>query len=254
MARFRVYHTEGVILRRLDFGEADRIVVVFTPGRGRVETIAKGVRRITSRRAGHLEPLTRARLLLAQGRQLDVITQAEALDLFPNLRSDLVRTAAGFYLAELVDRFTEPQQPNPGLYRHLVEGLKLLDLGQDPDLVRRYFELRLLDAVGFRPELFRCLECGRELKPTTNYFSPAGGGVRCPDCGGRNRPVSVGALKVLRFIQSAPAYDRVARLRVQPGLMREVELLLRDYLRFLLERDLKSTAFLDGLRQLSAGG
>ncbi len=254
MTRFRVYHTEAVILRRLDFGEADRVIVIFTPGRGKVETIAKGVRRITSRRAGHLEPLTRARLLLAQGRQLDVITQAEALDLFPNLRADLGRTATGFYLAELVDRFTEPQQPNPGLYRHLVEGLKLLDLGQDPDLVRRYFELRLLDAAGFRPELHRCLECGRKLKPTANYFSPASGGVLCPDCGGRNRPVSVAALKVLRFIQSAPAYDQVARLRVQPGLMRELELLLRDYLRFLLERDLKSAAFLDGLRQLSAGG
>lgn len=254
MTRFRVYHTEAVILRRLDFGEADRVIVIFTPGRGKVETIAKGVRRITSRRAGHLEPLTRARLLLAQGRQLDVITQAEALDLFPNLRADLGRTAAGFYLAELVDRFTEPQQPNPGLYRHLVEGLKLLDLGQDPDLVRRYFELRLLDAAGFRPELHRCLECGRELKPTANYFSPASGGTLCPDCGGRSRPVSVAALKVLRFIQSAPAYDQVARLRVQPGLMRELELLLRDYLRFLLERDLKSAAFLDGLRQLSAGG
>lgn len=254
MTRFHVYHTEAVILRRIDLGEADRVIVIFTPGRGKVETIAKGVRRITSRRAGHLEPLTRARLLLAQGRQLDVITQAEALDLFPNLRADLGRTAAGFYLAELVDRFTEPQQPNPGLYRHLVEGLKLLDLGQDPDLVRRYFELRLLDAAGFRPELHRCLECGRELEPTANYFSPASGGVLCPDCGGRNRPVSVAALKVLRFIQSAPAYDQVARLRVRPGLMRELELLLRDYLRFLLERDLKSAAFLDGLRQLSAGG
>lgn len=254
MSHFRVYHTEAVILRRLDFGEADRIVVVFTPGRGKVETIAKGVRRITSRRAGHLEPLARTRLLLAQGRQLDVITQAEALDLFPNVRSDLERTAAGFYLAELVDRFTEPHQPNLNLYRHLVEGLTLLDRGQDPDLVRRYFELRLLDAVGFRPELYTCVECGRELRPVTNHFSPAAGGVLCPDCGGKNRPISVSALKVLRFIQSAPAFDRVARLRVQPGIMRELELLLRDYLRFLLERDLKSTAFLDGLRQLPAGG
>lgn len=250
MPRFRVYHTEGVILRRADLGEADRVVVVFTPGRGKVETIARGVRRITSRRAGHLEPLTRARLLLAEGRQLDVITQAEALDLFPNVRADLERTAAGFYLAELVDRFTEPQQSNVSLYRHLVEGLELLDQGHDPDLVRRYFELRLLDAAGFRPELYRCVGCGRDLEPVTNRFSAAAGGVLCPDCGDKNRVITVSALKVLRFIQSAPTYNQVARLRVPPGVMRELELLLRDYLRFLLERDLKSTAFLDDLRQL----
>jgi DNA repair protein RecO (recombination protein O) len=250
MPRFRVYHTEGVVLRRVDFGEADRIIIVFTPGRGKLETIARGVRRLTSRRAGHLEPLTRTRLLLAQGRQLDVVTQAEALDLFPNVRSDLERTAAGFYLAELVDRFTEPQQPNVNLYRHLVTGLTLLDQGHQADLVRRYFEMRLLDVVGFRPELYRCVECSRDLRPVTNYFSPAAGGVLCLDCGGRNRTVTVGALKVLRFIQSAPTYEQIARLRVPAGIMRELELLLRDYLRFLLERDLKSTAFLDGLRAL----
>ena len=103
--RARLYRTESIVLRRQDLGEADRIVTVFTPAQGKLRAIAKGVRRPGSKKAGHVEPFTRNSLLVAKGRELDIITQAETLDAYPSLRQDLDRLGQAAYVIELVDRF-----------------------------------------------------------------------------------------------------------------------------------------------------
>src|SRR5438045_4093476 len=103
----RVYRCEAVVLRQRRLGEADRILTLYTPQLGKVEAVAKGVRKQTSRKAGHLEPLTLSSLLIASGRNLDIITQAETVESFLPLREDLTRLSRGMYVAELVDRFSE---------------------------------------------------------------------------------------------------------------------------------------------------
>ncbi|MGH2514803.1 MAG: DNA repair protein RecO, partial [Ktedonobacterales bacterium] len=113
----RVYSSEAIVLRRTDFGEADRILTLFTPSFGKVRAIAKGARRTTSRLAGHLEPFTRTQLLLATGRELDIVTQAEARERLDALREDLWHATGAWYIAELVDRFLEDADPHPRLYR-----------------------------------------------------------------------------------------------------------------------------------------
>jgi len=117
--------------------------------------------------------------------------------------------------------------------------------------VLRYFELRLLDCLGYRPELRECVACRASLQPTTNFFSASGGGVICPLCHGSEpvfRRLSLGALKVLRFMQDRD-YSEVSRVRLHPSLSVELEHLLREYIRYLLEREVKSVAFMDSLRR-----
>ncbi len=250
-SRSRLYRTEAVVLRRLDLGEADRLLTVFTPDHGKLRLVAKGVRRPSSRKAGHLEPFTRADLLLARGRELDIITQAQALDQFPQLRDDLLRLGMASYVAELLDRFAV-QEENRQLYDLLVETLGRVSRGADARLAVRYFELRLLDLVGFRPELLRCLGCGETVQPEDQFFSAEQGGVLCPRCGrGREeaRRLSLPALKVLRHLQRSP-YEAIEKLQLREAVYTELEALMEWYLTYLLERRLNAPAFLRHIRHL----
>jgi DNA repair protein RecO (recombination protein O) len=127
MRRPRVYTTDALILKRMDYGEADRILTLFTPGRGKIKAIAKGARRTTSRIAGHVELFTRSQLQLAAGRDLEVITQGEGREHFPHLRAGLWHATTAFYLAELIDKFTDEHSEYAGLYALLIESLRRLD-------------------------------------------------------------------------------------------------------------------------------
>jgi len=248
--RERLYRTEGIVLKRSDWGEADRILVLFTPGHGKLRLVAKGVRKVPSRKAGHVEPLMRSTFLVARGRSLDIITQAEAIDTHPGLRGDLARTTYGCYLAELVDAFSEEGEENEALYQLLARSLSCLSEGDGPTLLARFFELRLLTYVGFRPELQRCVSCGERHAPEAVFWSLAEGGARCRRCGEAIpgvQELSLGAFKVLRYLQDQE-YGAAARLVLRPETEREVELALRRYLTFVLERNLKSAAFLELVR------
>ncbi len=119
--------TEACILKRMDYGEADRILTIFTPNQGKLRAIAKGARRTTSRLAGHVEPFTRSQLQLASGRELAIVTQGEVRESFPHLRGTLWHATTAYYLAELLDKFTEDHSEHRDLYTLLIETLRRLD-------------------------------------------------------------------------------------------------------------------------------
>jgi DNA repair protein RecO (recombination protein O) len=250
----RVYKTVAIVLRHRKLGEADKILTLFTANHGKLDAVAKGVRRPTSKLAGHVEPLTYSTFLLAQGRELDIVTQAETLEPLTLVRENLERLGRGLYAAELVDRFTPDRQESYPLFRLLLETLRRLAARDDLDLVLRYFEVQLLHELGYRPQLDRCVSCEGALEPTTNFWSAAAGGVLCPACATDDplaRELSLGALKVLRLLQRS-GFGDAARVRIAAGLAQELERHLREYIRYVLERDLRSTAFLDTLRRQKA--
>ena len=255
MAAPRVYRTEAVVLRQRGLGEADKICVLFTPGLGRIEAVAKGVRRPRSRLAGHLEPLSRSSLLLARGRSLDIITQAQALDAHAALREDIDRLSRGLYVAELVDRFTDAAPDATGLYHLLVETLERVEAAPGIDLAVRWFEMQLLADQGYQPHLERCVRCDAALTPDGNGFAAALGGVLCPDCAARSasRPLSARAFRLLRYLQREP-FRNVARVRVETGLSRELEMHLREAVHVALDRDVKAAGFVDAVRALAGAG
>ena len=251
MNRERLYKTEAVILKRTDFGEADRLLTVYTPDYGKLRLIAKGIRKPTSRKAGHLELFNHARLLVAKGRELDIVTQAETVNAFRALREDLVRTSYAHYVAELLDKFTAERDKNRALFNLLLETLTRLCEESELDKAVRYYEIHLLTLAGYRPELFVCVKCRSPLKPVVNYFSPADGGILCPRCGeGKDNatPISVNALKVLRFMQTRE-YDLCRRLNLSRSLRVEIEAHLRRHIVYYLEKGLKSVEFILKLRE-----
>jgi DNA repair protein RecO (recombination protein O) len=254
--RERLYRTEAVVLRRNDFGEADRLLTIYTPEWGKLRVIAKGVRKPTSRKSGHVELFTHSRLLIAKGRNLDIVTQAETIHSFRPLREDLLRTGWAYYAAELLDRFVEEGIENRPLFNLFLATLGRLCEDVDLDLTARFYELRLLTLVGYRPQLFHCLACQAEVEPgTTPFFSSASGGLLCPRCGEGQREaweMSMPALKVLRFMQ-ANRYELCQRLRVGRPLQAELEEAMRRYITYTLERNLKSVEFLQRLRREVSG-
>jgi len=247
--RPRVYKTEAIVLRTMDLGEADRVLTVLTPRLGKLRVIAKGVRRQRSRIGGALQPFSDVQLVLAVGRTFDVVTSTSLEDPHLGLRNDLHSTAAAWYVVELADRFCEGAADSHEAFRLLAQALSGLDAGGEVarEVVARWFELALLDAMGFRPELSRCLECGASIEPDGNAFSPVGGGTICPQClrGATGwRPISGDALKVLRHLQRSPLVG-VLRLRLATALHREVERLLHATVSAVLERELRSRDFLE---------
>jgi len=149
----RSLRVEAVVLRHSDFGEADRLLTLYTRELGKVRGIAKGARKVLSRKAGHLEPFTRVNMLLARGRSFYIVTQAETVDAHLALREDLIAIGYASYVVELLDRFTYDGDENRALYRLLADTLRRLNRAPDPRLAIRYYEIRLLDYLGYRPEL-----------------------------------------------------------------------------------------------------
>ena len=247
----RSFRLEAVVLRHADWGEADRLLTLYTRERGKVRAIAKGARKIKSRKAGHLEPFTRVNLQLARGRDLLIVTQAETIDAYQPLREDLVKTGYASYLIELLDRFTyEEESENYSIFCLLTETFSRIAFEADPWLAIRYYEVRLLDHLGFRPQLFECANCREEIRAVDQFFSAAQGGVLCPRCGA-NLPgvwdVSMEALKYLRHFQRS-SYVEAQRARPSPQVRNEVEMLMQRYFTYLLERELNTPGFIKQVR------
>ena len=251
MSKPRTYQTEAVIIKKTRLGEADSILTLYTPELGKIQGFARSLRKPKSKLAGHLELLTHSLVSLARGRNLDTITGSQTINSFLPLKSDLELSAYALYATELVNQFTVEHLENRPLFRLLLETMEQLCQSSNKELVLRYFELRLLNEVGYRPQLQQCVACRQPLRPVTNSFGSAAGGVLCPDCRQTqplSYPLSVNALKVLRLVQSGD-WTTVSRLRMNRELSYELEGVMRDYLKYLLEREIKSAAWLDTLKE-----
>ena len=151
----RVYKTPAIVLRQRKLGDADKIITLYTASYGKLDAVAKGVRRLTSRLAGHVQPLNHGSYLLAHGRNLDIITQAQSIETFQPLRDDLGRLSYALYAAELLDRATEERAENFAVYRLLLDTLRRVATRNDIDVVLRYSDMSLLMQLGSRPGLRR---------------------------------------------------------------------------------------------------
>ena len=281
MGTTRTYQTQSIIIKQTKLGEIDKIVTLYSPEFGKLKAVAKGACRPGSKLGGNVEPLTCSLVMLARGRNLDIITQSQSIDAFSALKSDLWRMACGLYILELIDSFTVENSENRPLFDLLRATLYRLCQADNSETVLRYFELHLLHYLGYRPQLRRCVSCDSPLKPVVNFFSPSEGGILCPHCDrhyepfapchseGERRPknlaqdrvreaislnpsfpLSVNAFKILRLWQSCD-YATAKRVKVKPELSLELEQVLQRYIRYLLQREVKSVAWLKELRKES---
>ena len=246
----RTFRSEAIVLSHKDWGEADRMLWLYTRKLGKVKAIAKGIRKMRSRKAGHLEPFTCSNLMFARGRSFLIITQAEALAPFLDLREDLLRVGYAAYTAELLDRFTYEEDENHLIYKLLKETLTRIDSEPEPNLAVRYFEIHLLDLLGYRPELTNCVNCESLIQAEDQFFSISLGGVICLKCGPRindARPITMETLKYLRHFQRS-SYQEASRAKLSTERNRDLEQFIQRYITYLLERNLNTPAFISRVK------
>ncbi len=249
---FRSFRVEAIVIKHTNSGEADRIVTLFSRQQGKLRAVARGVRKIRSRRAGHLEPFTHVSLQLAKSKSMPIVTQAETIDAHLTLRDDLAMLGYASYIAELLDKFTYEEGENVSLFNLYRDSLlRLSEPDADPLVVIRYYEIRLLDLTGFRPDLTQCVLCGEEIQAEDQYFSAAEGGVVCPACGRGTSgllPVSKEALRYLRHFQRS-AFSDARRAQPDGAVNQEMEMLMQYYISYVLERGLNTPKFLRNIRK-----
>jgi DNA repair protein RecO (recombination protein O) len=247
MTEFRSFRVSAVVLRHKDWGEADQLLTLYTRELGKVRAVAKGARKVTSRKAGHLQPFTQVTLQLSRGRDLLIVTQAETINAFLGLGADLLKTGYASYIIELLDRFTyDDDGGHPSTFKLLIETLDRLEKESDAWVAVRNYEMRLLDFIGFRPQLIDCVNCGREILPENQFFSFSAGGAICPRCG-QGLPnlnkISVETLKYLRHFQRSN-YRDASRANPSLEVKKETEILMQGYFTYLLERELNTPGFI----------
>ncbi len=175
-----LYKEQGIVLRTMKLGEADRIVTFLTQSSGKVRAVAKGVRKTRSKFGARLEPFTHVDLLLYKGRELDIVTQAEIITPFREIRGSYARFAAGEVVLEAIDRVTQEHEPSVRTFMLLLGALRRLSESDDPPVVVDAFLLRLASLAGFRPHLTACAACG--TPGPHPRFSVAQGGMVCESC------------------------------------------------------------------------
>ncbi|HEY8343951.1 MAG TPA: DNA repair protein RecO [Bacillota bacterium] len=247
--------TEGIVLRSRPFGEADKVLTILSKEHGKLEAVAKGARRPRSRLVGAAQPFSYLKILLFTGRSLDQLSQAEIVKSFSTLRDDLTKMAYASYWSELADSFLPWREPNPELFLFFLAGLVVLERAEDPVLISRAFELRLLSYLGYLPTLDTCARCGvpletGEKKAVGAGFSPEEGGLICDRCLPEllMNPVSLSAQEIL-IMKNLLTTDlrRVSQLKISPDTIKELGRALRLFIEYQADKPLKSLLFLESL-------
>ena len=234
-----LYRATGVVLRTYRLGEADRIVVILTEHHGKVRAVAKGVRKTKSRFGARLEPMSHVNLLLARGRELDIVSQVDAVESLAPLVGDLDHMTNGMAVLEAIDQMTLDREPAPHLYRMLVGALRTIADRSGP-LVVSAFYWKLLAAEGVRPQLDACVRCG-ETEPLV-AFDLAEGGVLCRQCRS-GTAISPEALALMRQVLGGRLNDALA-VPASPAT-HEVSTLATRALEHHIERRLRTVAMFE---------
>lgn len=241
------YKTRGIILKAKDFGEADKLLTIYSEDRGKIKAIAKGLKRIKSKFGGRLEPLSFVQLMFSTGRNLDIVTGAETIFSFPEIRNNYKRLTCGLGMLEFMEKITALQVKEAKLFYLLLSALELL--GKETfnfSLLLTAFDLKLIALSGYLPHLNSCLICnykGAELK---FYFCLEQGGILCERCAPQNLNailLSPGALKFLREILKKDL-EQVVKMEILEETVKEALKLLSTYIDFWLGARLKSRQYL----------
>jgi DNA repair protein RecO (recombination protein O) len=233
-----LYRDQGIVLRTWRLGESDRIVNLLTERHGKVRAVVKGVRKTKSRFGGRLEPMVHCSLMFYEGRELDIVTQAETLEHFRPVREDLGRLAKASSLLEATDQLSQERHANPRLYAMLLGALRAL-AAHDAALLVPAFFLKLLSTEGFHPLLDECAACGERYG--LEAFDLAQGGVLCGACAARSGDDVTLSATGLDLVRRVLGGDLVGALATPAtAASTEVERLATRAMEYHLERRLRS--------------
>lgn len=254
----RSYTVNAIVIRRINYSETDKILTLFSRENGRFSAIAKGARKAISRHTGSTEVLTCTKFQIAKGKSLDVITQSEVKEAFSSLKQELIKLAHGLYAVDLLDHVVEDHAPNPYLYDLVMVYLYLIQRSPNVEIVTRWFELQLLTDLGYTPDLEYCAVCNNRVDIVENAryaLSSSNGGILCSyhERAGTNNDHSIlsaeglGLMRKLSAVDIEDAQSLLEIIMPKKKCLDQIRLALRRYLRYRIDADLNSIAFLDSL-------
>ncbi|MDQ0339646.1 DNA repair protein RecO (recombination protein O) [Caldalkalibacillus uzonensis] len=215
---------EGIVIRSRDYGEANKIMTLYTKEYGKLSLMARGAKKPKSRLSSIAQLFTHGQYLFFRGspRTMGTLSQGEILDSFRELRQDLVKTAYAAYMAELVDKLIDEEEVPPALFPLLTTVFQHLNEGKDPEILARLFELKILVMAGYKPEVDRCVVChGTE---GSFSFSVQEGGYLCQRCQHADPQalhLQTNTLKLMRFLYHFDPF-RLGRINVKPETKKEL--------------------------------
>ncbi len=251
----QLYQVHALVLRARGFMEADRLVTLFSRERGKIQAVARGARRPRNRLSGSTGMFTFGIYQLYPGRNLANISQSDVIEPFGDLREHLDKIAYATYFAELVDRVTDEEQPQDELFTLLLKGFHVIDAGEALEIAARAFEMQLLDILGLKPEMERCVRCGGALDQTNGQVGvmPVMGGIICNRClldtTGCMR-ISRGALEALKRM-AAQDLGRLHILKLSGEIQAEMDRMMQAFVGYHIDGHLPSRTFLETVRLVS---
>lgn len=250
-----VQKTKAVVIGYHLLGEVDKIVIFCTRDFGNIRAVAKGVRKVKSRLCGRMEILTYGEMVFyrRENKELHIVNSFDIIESFQILREDLLKMAYCSYLAELIQQIELPEMPNTELFDLFLDILYMMKNSDDPEILVRAFEIRVLSNAGFNPNLDSCVVCSDEIRGINLLFDIEKGGVICGKCGSQNKiqttSISLGTLELMRKMQQN-SLEFITRLRMLESSRRELRRLLSNYIAFHLDskhfRSLEFLASMEG--------
>ena len=248
----RLYKVLAVVLNSRAMRDAHRILTLFSHEQGKIQVVAHGVTKPTSRKRGAVQPFAVTEFMLRKGRDLDSVSQCEGIEFFPGLWADLDKLLYAGHMAELVDALTVEGDPNEVLFDRMIKTFRELNKTADPELVSRWFELQLMALLGYAPYLNGCIDCGGDLKGSVVRFSAQAGGLICAGCavGKEYTTCNKGAVALMQTLLHWEV-DKIDRLRAAQSSRVQICSAMRAYLQWHMEKRARSLQFMDKLNSFS---
>ena len=246
-----LYKTEGIVLKSMEYEEADKIVTIYTKDYGKITAIAKGVRKTKSKFGSSLEILTHSNFLIYKGRNIDIVSQTEILESFFSTSKEVIKFAFAVNCVEVVNRLTEEQEINIGLFNLLKEVLHYLKGSNDPKLLTLSFKWQTISILGYRPSLDHCCRCNKSVEDQKEiYFNIKEGGLVCNNCIAKDKEgcvkVSLYFNKLVRKILNTPL-STISNATIPVKKMKELEKITDLYIAYHSEKSFKTDRFLKSL-------
>ena len=256
MTKRSIYKACAFVLHTLDYGESDRIVTFYTDEFGKLKGIAKGARRSRKRFANAIDLFSCSTITFSRknNQGLAIIENCDVINYYSRIRADLEKSILASYFIELTDNFTVEGKKNPQLFQLVRDFLGLIDSGNNPEEIARFFELRLLKLSGYEPALERCHVCNTPLDKTEDiFFSPLDGGIKCVKCAQNDVssiPVSIGTIKML-LMGKEIEISKIHRLVFSKQSLKESSEILGSFIRHILGKNLNSLQVLNKIRKMN---
>ncbi|NDI33711.1 DNA repair protein RecO [Chengkuizengella sediminis] len=226
-----LFKVDGIVIRTIDYGEGNKIIVIYTKETGKASIMARGAKKLKSRLSSVTQLFTYAEFTYYKKGKMGTLNDGETIKSFHDLNLDLFKSTYAAYLVELVDRMIDEQEGSSYIFEQLLASLEFIEEGKDPQVITHLFEMKMLELAGYYPVLTECISCGAELADSS-FFSVSLGGTLCYKCKTREqyvKKINTRSLKLLRLFQEMDI-RRLGKINISDPIKNEVKMLMRDFM------------------------